>query len=128
MFEGARGVAVLAASDHARARSFYEDVLGFEPFQVMEDTGSVMYMVGDTPLLVYVTDFAGTAQNTAFSIGTPDLDRDMAALREKGVSFAEYEFEELRTVNGVAEMDAGRTAWFTDSEGNILALIESDML
>lgn len=124
MFEGAQGVAILAAADISRARSFYEGVLGLTPTDVQEDDGSVGYDLGGTPVLVYQTSFAGTAQNTVFGIQTPDLDRDMAGLREKGVSFAEYDFAELTTVNGVAEMEAGRTAWFTDTEGNILALVQ----
>lgn len=124
MFEGAQGWAIVAAADLARAREFYEGVLGFSPAEEQAGDGSVVYDVGGTPLLVYETSFAGTAQNTVFGIGTKDLDGDMAALREKGVSFAEYDFAELTTVNGVAELEAGRTAWFTDSEGNILALVE----
>ncbi|WES64845.1 hypothetical protein P0L94_01955 [Microbacter sp. GSS18] len=124
MFEGAQGWAIIAASDLARARGFYEGVLGLAQTEEQPGDGSVVYDVGGTPLLVYETSFAGTAQNTVFGFGTPDLDRDMAALREKGVTFAEFDFAELTTVNGVAELEAGRSAWFSDTEGNVLALVE----
>ena len=36
--------------------------------------------------------------------------------------FEEYDFPGLRTVNGIAEMDGERAAWFVDSEGNILSI------
>ena len=43
-------------------------------------------------------------------------------LRDKGVTFEEYDFPGLKTVNGIATMGELKTAWFRDSEGNILAL------
>ncbi|MGZ8803905.1 MAG: VOC family protein [Microbacterium sp.] len=122
MFENARGAAVVAASDLARARSFYEDVLGLKPEEIQEEADAVYYRLGGIPLMVYVSGYAGTAQNTVFAIDTDDLDRDMAALREKGVVFHDYDFPGLTTVDGVAELPGERSAWFSDSEGNILAL------
>ncbi|WP_404433794.1 VOC family protein [Microbacterium lacus] len=122
MFEGARGTAVIAVSDLARARSFYEEVLGITPVEIQEEAQSVMYTLGGTPLLVYLSGFAGTAKNTVFAIETNDLDADMAELSVKGVEFQDYDFPGLRTTNGVAELPGERSAWFADSEGNILAL------
>lgn len=122
MFEDARGAAVIAASDLARARSFYEGVLGLVAEQVEEEGGAVFYRLGGVPLMVYQTSYAGTAQNTVFAIDTDDLDGAMAALREKGVTFKDYDFPGLTTVDGVAELPEERAAWFADSEGNILAV------
>ena len=72
--------------------------------------------------MVYRSSYAGTAQNTVFAIDTDDLDRDMAALRGKGVTFMDYDMPEFKTVDGVAELEGEKSAWFADSEGNILAL------
>ena len=125
MFENARGAAVIAASDLARARSFYEGVLGLKVGEESPDEGEgVLYELGGTRLMVYATSFAGTAKNTVFAIDTDDLARDMAALRDKGVVFMDYDFPGLTTVDGVAELDGEKTSWFEDSEGNILALSE----
>lgn len=122
MFEDARGAAVVAASDIQRARSFYENVLGLTPYDENLDAELVFYRLGGVPLMVYRSGYAGTAQNTVFALETDDLDRDMAALREKGVTFKDYDFPGLTTVDGVAEMEGERSSWFEDSEGNILAL------
>jgi predicted enzyme related to lactoylglutathione lyase len=122
MFEDARGAAVIAASDLARARQFYEEVLGLQPEEVQEDAGSVFYRIGGIPVMVYETGYAGTAKNTVFAVETDDLDAAMAALREKGVVFEDYDFPGLTTVDGVAELPGERAAWFPDSEGNLLAL------
>ncbi|WP_345802672.1 VOC family protein [Microbacterium sp. AZCO] len=125
MFENARGAAVLAASDLARARSFYEGVLGLQAVEESpEEAQMVVYELAGTRLLVYATSFAGTAKNTVFGIDTDDLDRDMAALRDKGVTFMDYDFPGLKTVDGVAELGGERSSWFADSEGNLIALSE----
>ena len=123
MFENARGAAVIAASDLARARSFYEGVLGLKVSEESPDSDEgVLYELAGTRLMVYATSFAGTAKNTVFAIDTDDLARDMAALRDKGVVFMDYDFPGLTTVDGVAELGGEKTSWFEDSEGNILAL------
>jgi catechol-2,3-dioxygenase len=115
--------AVLPASDLARARGFYKDTLGLEPTEERSD-GLIYQTKGGPKFLLYETQFAGTAQNTAMNFVTDDLDAEMADLRSRGVTFEEYDFPGLKTENGVAEYDGGRGAWFKDSEGNILAVGE----
>ena len=63
----------------------------------------MFYDLGGTPVLVYQTDFAGTAKNTAFGLISDDLDRDMPHLRTHGVMFHDYDMPGLKTVDGVAD-------------------------
>jgi catechol 2,3-dioxygenase-like lactoylglutathione lyase family enzyme len=126
MFENSIGMAVLPASDLERARRFWSDVFGLTP--VRSDMGGDFYVVGGLPLLVYETQFAGTAQNTSFGLFTDDLDGDMAALRERGVTFNDYDLPGLKTENGVVDMDGERGAWFNDSEGNIISIAQPTSL
>lgn len=126
MFENSIGMAVLPASDLERARRFWSDVFGLTP--VRNDIGADFYVVGGVPVLVYETQFAGTAQNTSFGLFTDDLDRDMAALRERGVTFNDYDLPGLKTENGVVDMDGERGAWFNDSEGNIISIAQPTSL
>jgi catechol 2,3-dioxygenase-like lactoylglutathione lyase family enzyme len=122
MFENSVAMAVLPASDLERARRFWSDTFGLTPART--DAGGDLYVVGGVPVLVYETQFAGTAQNTAFGIFTDDLDRDMAALRDRGVTFNDYDLPGLKTENGIVDMDGERGAWFNDSEGNILSIAQ----
>lgn len=124
MFEQSRGVAVIAASDLDRARAFYEGTLGLDPEEIQEEAEAVIYRLAGVPLMVYKTSYAGTAKNTVFGLETTDLAADMSALRAKGVEFLEYDFPGLKTVDGVAELGDERSAWFADSEGNILGLFQ----
>ncbi|WP_022884337.1 VOC family protein [Glaciibacter superstes] len=114
---------VLPAADLPRARAFYLDTLGMKP---AEETGAgLMYrMPGGSLMLLYETANAGSAKNTAMCFDTTDLDAEMAELRQRGVTFEEFDFPGLKTENGVAKMENERSAWFVDSEGNILCLLQ----
>ena len=123
MLNDAEVYAVLPASDLARARGFYKDKLGLEPTEERGD-GLIYQSKGGAKVLLYETQFAGTAQNTALSWATNDLDSEMADLRSRGVTFEDYDFPGLKTENGVATYEQGRGAWFKDSEGNVLSVTE----
>jgi catechol 2,3-dioxygenase-like lactoylglutathione lyase family enzyme len=112
--------AVVAASDIDRARDFYRDKLGLEP--VVDQEGGLLYVCKGSWFLLYPSAWAGTNRATAMGFVVDDLDAEMAALRERGVEFLDYDLPEFTTVDGVAELEGQRGAWFADSEGNIIAV------
>lgn len=113
-------VPVLAVTDLARARRFYEDTLGLSPTSEMG--GGVMYRAGGVDVMVYPSSFAGTNKATAVSFAVPPaaFDGEIATLRERGVTFETYDMDGVTWDDGIAEIDGIRTAWFTDPDGNIL--------
>lgn len=122
MFEKLMATAVLPASDIDRAKKWWHDVLGRDPVYEDGEGEALFYDVGGTVVMVYRTDFAGTAKNTAFNLMTDDLDRDMTELRTHGVVFHDYDLPGLKTEDGVAVLGDERSAWFSDSEDNIFAI------
>ena len=117
--------AVLPAKDIARARDFYQNVLGLDAPEVMDDE-NLMYRCGNgTSFLLYQTDNAGTAKNTQMGWGTDNIEAEMEELRGRGVTFEEYDFPGLKTENGIATDAVGKAAWFLDTEGNILNIFQS---
>lgn len=115
--------ATVAASDLERARRWYADTLGLTPEQ--EDGGLWFRFAGDTWLLVYQTESAGTAQNTVAGWTVKDIEAVMAALRERGLEFEEYDMPGMKTENGLATFETAKNAWFKDSEGNTFELSET---
>ena len=90
-----------------------------------EDAGGVWYRFGgDTWLYLYGTASAGTAQNTIAGWTVTAIEAVMADLRERGVIFEDYDFGELKTVEGLADFGTAKAAWFKDSEGNTYELSE----
>lgn len=118
-------MATLPASDLNRAKAWYSEKLGWEPTMTNEE-GSLVYETGSTSFLVYESAFAGTNQATAAGLLVSDFDSTVDELRSKGVTFEDYDFgEDFRTQDGILSMPDGRkSAWFKDSEGNIIGLAE----
>lgn len=123
MFDNASCSAVLPASDITRARTFWHDVFGLDPVDEFAPD-AVMFEINGTRILVYETQFAGTAQSTALAINTSDFDGAVNELRSKGVELNDYDLPSIATVEGIAELEGNRVAWFNDSEGNIISLGE----
>jgi catechol-2,3-dioxygenase len=116
-------LAVLPASDLKRAQDFYHNALGLDPESEMD--GNLIYrLAGGTSFEIYETGNAGSAQNTQMCFATDALDTDMAQLRERGVTFEDYDFPGLKTENGIATLGESKAAWFRDSEGNFICLTD----
>jgi hypothetical protein len=87
----------------------------------------LLYSTGGTSWLLYQTPFAGTGKHTIAGFVVDDLEAAMNDLRGRGVTFEDYAMGEEgpTTENGIARDDSGgASAWFTDSEGNVLALTQ----
>ena len=116
--------AYIPAKDVARARQFYEQKLGFKPRQ--EAAGGVIYEFAEhTACFLYPTPNAGTSKASQAFWEVDDVEREVAELKARGVTFEEYDVPGLKTVNGIATGGGAKTAWFRDTEGNILAVVQS---
>jgi predicted enzyme related to lactoylglutathione lyase len=122
----ARLVANIPAQDIERAMRWYQEKLGLRPTMDLGVAGQ-LYQSGGVYWLIYQTSAAGTGKHTVASWVVPSIDDAMGDMRSQGVVFEDYDMGEQgpTTENGVARgPDGGASAWFTDSEGNILALTE----
>jgi predicted enzyme related to lactoylglutathione lyase len=116
--------AYLPAKDVARARKFYEQKLGFVPKE--EADGGVAYEFAEhTGCFLYPTPNAGTSKASQAFWQVDDVEREVAELKARGVKFEEYDMPDMKTENGIATAGGARAAWFKDTEGNILALVQS---
>jgi predicted enzyme related to lactoylglutathione lyase len=115
---------VLPAKDIDRARDFWENKVGME-FESPAHGYLMGKAGGGTRFTIYETALAPTQATTA-AIVVDDLDAAMAELRERGVEFQDYDMPGMKTVNGVADFGAGmgRGAWFVDSEGNTINVVQ----
>ena len=115
--------AYLPAKDVARARAFYEQKVGLKPGEQI--AGGVMYAFADgTACFLYPTPNAGTNRASQAFWKVADVEREVEQLKGRGVSFEEYDMPGMKTVNGIATAGGAKTAWFKDTEGNILAIVQ----
>ena len=123
MLSDARSHAALPASDLARARRFYEEVLGLVPARVAP--GGVFYAAGEgTQVFVFPSSGLASGSHTQVGFSVTDIEAEVADLRRRGVVFESYDFPGFDRDSSIASFPANRSAWFKDSEGNLLGIVQ----
>ena len=121
MLTNAAIVPYIPVSNVARARKFYEGTLGFTPKE--EYAGGVIYECGKGSwVFMYPSPGAGTSKASTAFWAVDDVVAEVAALKARGVVFEEYDMPGIKMVDSIATAGGAKTAWFKDSEGNILAV------
>jgi predicted enzyme related to lactoylglutathione lyase len=116
--------AYIPARDVSRARQFYEQKLGLKPGK--ELAGGVEYEFGGgTACFLYPTPGAGTSNASQAFWNVKDIEREVAELKARGVEFEDYDMPGEKSPSGVITAGGAKAAWFKDSEGNIMAIVES---
>jgi predicted enzyme related to lactoylglutathione lyase len=124
MLKNAPIVPYLPATDVARARRFFEEKVGLIPRE--EVAGGVVYECGNGSwVFLYPSAGAGTSKASQLFWQVQNAEAEVAELKARGVVFEEYNMPGLKTVNGIATAGGSKAAWFKDTEGNILAIIQS---
>src|SRR2546423_1398791 len=114
-------VPYIPVSDVARARRFYEQKVGLKPKE--EYAGGVIYECGKGSwVFMYPSAGAGTSKASTAFWSVEDVAAEVRELKARGVVFEEYDMHGIKTVNSIATAGGAKTAWFKDSEGNILAI------
>ena len=123
MLSTSRVEANIPAGDLARARDFYADKLGLTPVRDVMGVALVYETSSGTRFNIYETTFAGQAGHTIAQFHVDDLDAEVHDLQAKGVSFEVYYLPGVRWDGVIASIEGlGRSAWFRDSEDNILCV------
>ena len=117
-----RAHTTLPAADMERAKRWYDEKLGMRPES--ESPGGAFYTVNGSIVFLYPTPNTQRGGHTQLGLVSQDIDSDVAALKERGVVFEEYDFPGLKTENSVANTGEVRSAWFKDSEGNMIGLVQ----
>ncbi len=114
--------ATLPVQDIARAKQFYSEKLGFT--LVTEHPGGLVYKCKDSWFLLFPSQGRSTGQFTQGGWATDDIEATVADLKSRGLVFEEYDLPNFRTVNSIADNGPIRAAWFKDSEGNLLGVVQ----
>lgn len=123
MLHDSRFHATLPVSDMQRARAFYEAKLGFPPG--VDDPSGVFYQSArGSRFLLFTSQGRPSGEHTQGGWVVDDIAAEVAALQARGVVFEAYDFPGLKTVDGIAQTSTGQYAWFKDSEGNLLGIVQ----
>jgi predicted enzyme related to lactoylglutathione lyase len=125
MLANAQVVAIVPVSDVEAAIRFYGDTLGLalkERRSDLPENREAEFDVGGGTLLAYESVGAGKSRHTVAGFRVDDIDEAVSTLRERGVTFEEYDLPDLKTENGIAQVGDVRAAWCKDPDGNMLAV------
>lgn len=125
MLGAAELIAFVPTCDPARARAFYEDVLGLrfvseDAFALVLDANGVTVRVANVS---GVPDFR-PAPFTILGWHVPDVGSSAARLRERGVEFERFDGMGQDTDGIWTSPSGARIAWLKDPDGNTLSITE----
>jgi predicted enzyme related to lactoylglutathione lyase len=115
-------VATVAVKDLKAAKKFYGDALGLKLTPVPEPE-VLNYKSGNSTVLVYKSQFAGSNKATAVTWIVDDVEGTVRDLKAKGVAFEHYDFPGMTRKGDVHIAGKSKAAWFKDPDGNILAVV-----
>jgi catechol 2,3-dioxygenase-like lactoylglutathione lyase family enzyme len=115
-------IAFLATTDSARARAFYEQVLGLR--FVSEDGFAVVYDVQGIELRIQKVERFEPHPHTALGWQVASIGRAVHEIAAREGVFERYKFLE-QDESGIWTSPSGaRVAWLKDPDGNLLSLTQ----
>ena len=112
---------ILLATDLEASKDFYARKLGLEV--VSENDKTVTFSCGGNTRLSLSKSTTGTSDEQTQAVWqVEDIAAEVAELRDRGVDIIDYDTDELKTENGVADMGSELHAWFMDPGKNSLSL------
>lgn len=121
MLNEINSAAIVAVKDMARGKDFYGRVLGLE--EISGDDYVAEFKTGNTVVVVYMSDTAGTNKANAVVWGVGDrIESIVADLASRGVVFEHYPEMGMDYAGGIHSAGDFKAVWFKDPDGNILHL------
>jgi catechol 2,3-dioxygenase-like lactoylglutathione lyase family enzyme len=119
--------ATIAVKNREEARTFYEGVLGLTDVGI-ESPDIIAYRSGNSVVIVYETEVAGTNQATyaTWAVGA-EIESIVEALKAKGVSFEQYDLPGMTRDGELHVAGDVKAAWFRDPDGNVLNIVSQSM-
>jgi catechol 2,3-dioxygenase-like lactoylglutathione lyase family enzyme len=124
VLNGSSLIAFVGVADLARARTFYEQVLGLEIVSV--DQFAIAAKISGTILRITKVPAVTAAAYTVLGFAVADIEAKTDALVAQGVVLERFAFlGEAQDAKGIWTSPSGaRVAWFKDRDGNLLSISE----
>ena len=121
MLSDNNAIATVAVKNLETAKKFYEGTLGLT--KVIENEEVLSFKTGESTLLVYRSQYAGTNKATAVTFVAEEVDDLVRTMKSRGVTFEHYDLPQMTRQGDIHVAGPMRTAWFKDPDGNIFSLV-----
>jgi predicted enzyme related to lactoylglutathione lyase len=124
MLRDAEVKAYVPVSDVERGRQFYEGVLELKAVDGNSE-GVMFECANHSQFFMYRSEGAGTSQASTLFWDVADVEKEIADLKSRGVTFEHYDTPGMEMTGDIHEGGGAKAAWFKDPDGNILALVQA---
>ncbi|HYT57971.1 MAG TPA: VOC family protein [Verrucomicrobiae bacterium] len=122
MFKDTEAFSGFSVNHIQKAKEFYGQTLGLE---VSETHGLLnLHLAGGTNVLIYPKPNHAPATFTILNFPVDNIEEAVGQLTKRGVRFERYEGEPKTDEKGIFRGGGPLIAWFKDSAGNILSVLE----
>jgi catechol-2,3-dioxygenase len=111
---------VLLSTDLQTSRGFYADRLQLKVIE--ENDSAITYLSGETRLTVTASTTGSQDEQTKASWQVEDLRAELDWLMTRGVEAQDYDTDDIKTENGIADRGTVWSAWILDPDGNALGI------
>jgi len=122
MLGGSDLIAFVAATDMARTKTFYGDIIGLA--LKADDGFALVFDCNGTMLRVSKVQKATVAPYTVLGWSVRDIRGKIQELGKKGGVFERFQGFPQDDLGAWTAPDGTKVAWFKDPEGNLLSLTE----
>ena len=126
MFKDTKAFSGFSVDDLAKAKAFYEKILGIEVIEIPQ--GLELHFSGNNPIFVYAKPNHVPANYTILNFPVDNINETVDELAKLGVQFEHYsgalQTDEKGILRGLAANRGPDIAWFKDPAGNILSVLQ----
>ena len=120
MLAASKMMGFVPTRDSAKARSFYEGVLGFQ--FVSDDSFALVMRAGDSLIRIAKAQDFTPARYTILGWQVSNIEEIVGWLQKRGVIFEKYPFVQDKELGIWAASNGDKVAWFKDPDGNVLSV------
>ena len=125
MFKNTKAFSSFSVNDIQKAKDFYGWTLGLDVAEVPEMKGLLNVNIeGGGKVMLYEKPNHIPATFTVLNFTVTDVEKTVDELIKRGIKFEQYGGQIKTDAKGIAEEEVPLIAWFEDSAGNILSVVE----
>ena len=121
-FKNTKAFSSFSVNDLEKAKRFYNQILGLEVSE--SEQGLNLNLQGGNEVFIYPKADHNPASFTVLNFVVNDLESTVDQLANEGVHFQIYNEGELKTDNRGIVQGKPKIAWFKDSAGNFLSVLQ----
>ena len=122
MLANARIHTTIPASNLERAKAFYADKLGLTP--ATETPAGAFYAIGGSRFFLFPSSGVASGTHTQLGFAVDDIAATVSEFKGRGLQFEEYDFPGFDKATSISSAGGVQSAWFKDTEGNLLGIVE----